>query len=57
MNIVTRGDSLLLALQEDGTAVWARDIVGDRFGGAKEVDLYSNGKYQTMYCDVILACD
>ena len=53
MNIVTRGDSLLLALQEDGTEVWARDIVGDLLpGGAKEVDLYSNGKYQTMYCDV-----
>ena len=52
MNVVTRGDSLVLAIHEDGTEVWSTAIVDDILpGGAREVDLYSNGKYQTMYCD------
>ena len=42
----------LVAAQDNGAAVWSMGLDSSLLeGGAVEVDVYANGKYQTMFCE------
>ena len=42
----------LVAAQDNGAAVWSMTLASSLLeGGAVEVDVYANGKYQAMFCE------
>ena len=48
---VRKEEGTMAAFQQDGEAVWRVDAEEEPLaGGAVEVDVYANGKYQAMFC-------
>lgn len=51
MTLRLEGQSLVAA-QDDGASVWSVPLTSSLLeGGAVEVDVYANGKYQAMFCE------
>lgn len=51
MNLSLEAETLLAA-QDNGAAVWSMTLASPLLvGGALEVDVYANGKYQAMFCE------